>query len=164
MYCHNSLCFQITWWALTLYKSTILCIVTILHVVLFHGYFFYARLIFPIHKSSLTWLPCLPSSFLCVTVTCSTSLGMCAFLQLSLVGLFVISSFHRCETTWSGVLSIMFFSQKNLFPSYNTIYMYHDETIHHIQLLWSTSRVVCGIFFKTINSCSDIWSTLMNSS
>jgi len=57
---------QITWRALTRYTSTILCIVIIHHIGLSHGYFFYARLIFPVHESSLTWLPCLPSSCICI--------------------------------------------------------------------------------------------------
>ena len=63
-------CFQITSPALTPSKSTILCNVMILHVESSQEDLVHARLISPVNGVSIT--PCLPISFLCVTVTCST--------------------------------------------------------------------------------------------
>ena len=77
------------------------------HVVLSDGDFFFARMIFHVHVSSLTWWPCLPISFLFFIGTCSTFLGMCACIQLSLVGLLVMSSRHLSDMMWSGVLLII---------------------------------------------------------
>jgi len=77
------------------------------HVVLSDGDFFFARMIFHVHVSSLTWWPCLPISFLFFIGTCSTFLGMCACIQLSLVGLLVMSSRHLCDMSWLEVLLII---------------------------------------------------------
>ena len=57
-----------------------------------------------VHGSSFTWWPCLLIPFLFFAGTCSTFLGMCACIQLSLVGFLFISSRHLCDMSWSGIL------------------------------------------------------------
>ena len=113
------------------------------------------------------WRPCLPISFLFFTGTCSTFLGMCASIQLSLFGLLVMSSRHLCDISWSGVLLMILLFWEILIliliGKYHVLFMYYDETIHNWRLRWLPSSVVCGIFFKDINSCSVIWSPSMNS-
>jgi len=106
-------CFQITWRALTPSKRAVLCNVIILHVVLSHGYFFHARLISRVHGSFLTWLPRLPISFLCLTVTCSTSLGICSGIQLSFVGSCCFTSWHPSAHTHRESRSSCFFFPEN---------------------------------------------------
>ena len=141
------------------------------HVKLSDGDFFFAR-----SSMSYAWVidllchmhgswPCLPISFLFFTGTCSTFLGMCASIQMSLVGLLAMSLRHFCDMSWSGVwLIILLFSEIFiLIGKYSVLSMYYDETIHNWRLWWLPSSVVCGIFFKDINSCSVIWSPSMNS-
>ena len=90
---------------------------------------------------------------------------MCASIQLSLVGLLFMSSRHLCDMSWLGVLLIILLFSENfiLIGKYYLLSMYYDETIHNWRLWWLPSSVVCGILFKDINSCSDIWSPSMNS-
>jgi len=92
-------------------------------------------------------------------------MGMCASIQMSLVGLLVMSSLHLCVMSWSGILLIiLLFSEIFiLIGKYHVLSMYYDETIHNWPLWWLPSSVVCGILFKDINSCSVIWSPSRNS-
>jgi len=115
--------------------------------------------------SSHTWWTCPLILFPFFTGSSSTLLGMWACIQLSLVGLLVLSSRHRCDMSWLGVLLIiLFFSIFFIwFGKYFVQSVYYDETIHTWRLWWLSSSVVRGILFKDINSCSVIWSPSMNS-
>ena len=79
-------------------------------------------------------------------------LGMCASIQLSLVGLFLILSRHLGDMSWLGVLlMIILFSEfLILIGKYCVLSVYYDETIHTWRLWWLPSSVVCGILFKDI--------------
>jgi len=59
-------------------------------------------------------------------------LGMCACIQLSLVGLLIMSSRHLCDMSRLGVLLIIhFFSFFFIwFGKYFVLSVYYDETIH----------------------------------
>ena len=118
-----------------------------------------------VYGSSLTWWTCVPILFPFFTGSCFMLWGMCASIQLSLVGLFLMSSRHLRDMSWLGVLLIiLLFSEFFiLFGKYFVLSVYYDETIHTWRLWWLTSSVVCGILFKDIDSCSDIWTPSMNS-
>jgi len=160
----TSTIFEWLWRALTRYKSTILCIVMISIHCLTETSFLLDHLCH-VHGSSLIWWPCLPISFLFFTGTCSMFLGMCASIQLSFVGLLVMSSRHLCDMSWSGVLLIIILFSEIiiLIGKYHVLSMYYDETNHKWRLWWLPSSLVCGILFKDINSWSVIWSPSMNS-
>ena len=117
--------FRMTWRTLTRYQSTILCIVIISIWYCLTETSFSLDHLCHVHGSSLTWWPCLPISFLFFTGTCSTLLGMCASIQMSLVGLLVMSSRHRCATRtcrdWESCW-LFLCSQKFLFLLENTMY------------------------------------------
>jgi len=139
MYCHNFLC-SIVWRRLLFRLTDISCPWVISHM--------------------MTMSPNLISLF---AVTCFTFLGMCASIQLSLVGLLVMSSRHLCDMSWSGVLLISFF--------FAEIWM--DNTMYCLGIMMGLftidgcrdyCQVWCVAFFsKEINSCGVIWSPSMNS-
>ena len=57
-------------------------------------------------------------------------LGMCACIQLSLVGLLVMSSRHLCDMSWLGVLLIIIFFSNFLFGlENNSSYIFFQTTI-----------------------------------
>ena len=102
------------------------------HVVLSDGDFFFAR-----SSMSCPWvishmMTMSPNPVLFFTGTCSTYLGMCACIQLSLVGFLLMSSRHLCDMSWLGVLvMILLFSHIFiLIGKYHVLSMYYDETIH----------------------------------
>jgi len=142
--------FRMTWRALNRYISTILCIVIISMLYCLTETSFSLDHLCHVHGASLTWWPCLPISFLFFTGTCSTFLGMCASIQMSLVRLLVVSSRHLCDMSWSGVLLIILLLSEIfiLIEKYNVLSMYYDETIRNWRLWWLLSSVVCGILFK----------------
>jgi len=146
--------FWMTWQVLTRYKSTISCIVIIS--------IWYCQtqtsLLFDhlchIYGSSLTLWTCVPILFPFFTRSCSTLLVMCACIQLSLVGLLLMSSRHFCDMSWYLLIILLFSELFIWFGKYFVLFVYYDETIHAWRLWWLPSSVVCGILFKDINSCS----------
>ena len=72
--------------------------------------------------SSHTWWTCAPILFPFFTGSSSTLIGMWACIQLSLVGLLVLSSRHLCDMSWLGVLWLILFFSIFLFGLENTLY------------------------------------------
>ena len=135
------------------------------HLVLSDADFFLSIISVMSIGSSHTWWTCVPILSPFFTGSSSTLLGMWACIQLSLVGLLILSSRHLCDMSWLGVLLIiLFFSIFFIwFGKCFVQSVYYDETIHTWRLWWLPSSVVCGILFNDINSCSVIWSPSMNS-
>ena len=103
--------------------------------------------------SSLTWWTCVTIWFSFFTGSCFTLLGMCGSIQLSLVGLFLMSSRHLCDMSWLGVLLIILFFQNFWFCLEHALYclciimrLFTLDSCGDYRLVW------CVAFFsKTTN-------------
>ena len=78
-----------------------------------------------------------------------------------------VSSYVVASSLWHVEIGslVMILLSSHIFiliGKYHVLSMYYDETIHNWQLWWLPSSVVCGILFRDINSCSNIWSPSMN--